>query len=432
MVKQMVKTLLYYTQEMLTFLLILSVFQAFNDIPLFTLSHYLWIAFVFITSASFISLVGKKIKKPYYLYLVLIFVLCFVGIFVWQLTFFSALLLTIYPVCRMNPILHDPLDVDELFKRFIWFISIFILGFVFLTMWSFTYIHELMFIYLIVQVCMLLLGLWMFSYVIYYNDDNLKDMSVVKWFKNQGVLLFVSLSFILLMMVGPYLLKMIKFLILGLLTVLLTIISPVLKVIVNWVYILLTNAPLLKQDKMELDSDDNAQLEWEPFEGPYPVATTIGVLLIVLIIAFIVLFIIFNLLIVPRWKESRVVQPNSSNKLMTKSWRKRGKKLNWAQDEIRRLYQELLFYADKKLIPITSMDTARTWGVEYQATEEMERIWQRINQIYEQKRYGHEPLDEKDIAAFKKEIQLAKKELNRYNKEKKVENKEEKNKKEPK
>lgn len=417
MVKQIVKAMLYYTQEMLTFLLILAVFQAFNDLPLFTLSHYLWIAFVFITSASFISLVGKKIKKQYYLYLMLILVLSIVGVSVWHLSLFTVLLLTIYPVCRIKPILYEQLEVGELFKRFIWFILIFTLGFVFLTMWSFTYIHELMFVYLIVQVCMLLFGLWIHSYVTYYKDDKLKDMPVVEWFRNQGILLFVSLNFILVMIVGPYLLQVFKFVISGLLMVLLAIVSPLLKLVVNWVYILLTNVPQLKQNRMEIDE---TQLELEPFEGTYPVAGTIGVLLIVIIIALILLFLILNLFIVPQWKERRVIKPSSSStNIMRKSMGKRGKKLNWAQDEIRRLYQELLVYADKKLIPITSMDTARTWGAECKATQEMEHTWQRINQIYEQRRYGHEPLDETDIAAFKKEIQLAKIHLTRYNKERK-------------
>lgn len=426
MLKKWITLSIYYIQEMLTYLFALLILFVFTEEPLKFGSYYLWLAFILLIGFPVLMMLKKRVsryREVYYgLFIPILLILAY---FIWDLPLLFCFLLTILPCWRLILLAKEEVDSELVIKRFIWFVFVLITGYLFLRVMSVDIELNFVLSYLWIQFGLLLLGILYNSYVDEREDHG---TSLGHWLKNQSLFLYLSAGFGVLAILASYLLPGLQFILKKIPDVLVWVLNsgPV-KAFLYWLMPEKQLGPGADLPVIEL----NFEIDEEELEELEEVSTGIldyliligGIFVSILIIVFIVSILVVFIRKVYNRKDS--TQKKQGVRTSTDGLRgapkHQGRKPAWAQDEIRRLYQSLLIYADQKGEMIGNRHTARTWVLPYQASERENQIWDKINRIYEQKRYSETPLDEEDVKSFKKDIQQAKSELSQYHKEKKKE-----------
>lgn len=428
MLKQWITASIYYVQETLAFLLVIVTFFTFTEQAFLASSYYLWFGFVLLVGLPVLSMVHQQEpKRVAMLYGVFAVIFILLAYLIWEMSFFVAIVFTGFAWWRLVAATKRDIDAELVIRRFISFVIVLIVAYFFIQIMDVAMDLWHVYAYLWIEFGLLLFGILYSSYL----DERKEHGTKLKdWLKNQSLLLFLGGGFTFLAVIISLFLPSIQALVRRIPDILVWILnSEPVRAFLFWLMPHEQYKPRNREEEVQLN-------EFEISEEDLEEVATSGLfesILLVLGIAFFIFVAVATLYIlylVIRGLWSRITirleddtQSVKGSRQHARSLKEPKGKVNWAQDEIRRQYQNLLLFAEQKGQAITNIHTARTWVLPYQATADTKQIWERINDLYEQKRYSETPLSQEDVRGFKEAIQEAKKELSVHVKERKKEEK---------
>ncbi|GAA0351779.1 hypothetical protein GCM10008968_03920 [Bacillus horti] len=406
----MIGILISYTQEMLIFMLLLQTLYALLQLEYLSFESYIWLLVIYLVASLTLRLGEKKNIKTNHLVYILLLLMMLMGLIVNIFHFFILFIITAIPLWRLKLLHEQSFTVEAIVKRFLSFVTLLTILFLFLSIFTHAEVQSIMLPYLWVNLGLLLFGIF------YYNYEKVKDspISFWNWLKNQSFLLCLALAWAGLPIFLPYLMMGVQY------------VKNFIAFIVMWV---LSTKPLQSFMYWLMDLDISLNNDWQSEEdstGELEEVENIlneafsssSVMIVLLLIGVAFVLFCMYLIALNVWIKPRVEQKSAAGKKSTTDraaeymgMKNRSRKVNWAKDEVRRLYQDLLIYAQSKGVKITSSHTARTWSMGYEESKEDSALWDSIHTFYEQKRYSDQEVIKQDIEGFKKEINQAKKNL---------------------
>jgi hypothetical protein len=429
--KQAITAFFYYSQEMLIYLLVSITFFTLNqDIVLALDSTLSWLLFIYLSGVIPLVVMKKSWASFWFYFHFPIVFIC--GLWIWSFSFVDLAILLLFPFWRMIHLLETPAKPAFLYKRFIMFSGLLLVSYFIINTMSFVDLHTTFSTLLWIQFSILILGLLSFQYL---HALETTGVTLLKWLQRQAILFYIAITLGFVFIVGPLLIPVFRYIVYDIPgKIFAALASYEGTTFFDWLFKFID---LFRKENSSLETEGGeGRQEWELLEDvleqesmvPEWVNQTLLFLVQGGIILFVVLFlyyIIRNFYFVPQASKTqgeKSFEP-SAGKKQSKSWFRRP---NWAKDEVRRLYQGLIVYSQKKGEEIKASDTAREWSNPYTIQQGPPDLWLTINQLYEQKRYSNTPLTEGDVNQFKADVQMAKKELDRYYKKKQQDEKEKK------
>jgi hypothetical protein len=416
--KRLTSAFLYYTMEMVIFLLVLLVLYTIIRVPFPMMENVGWLVFVFVFLISLAFLKNEQKKLGLGIYLILI---TLSGVFIWKFAFLALAVLVGVPFWRIATLLRISIRPALLINRFILSIGIilscyfFVLANVNIDKMDTSVLKDSLPFFMWGQFMLLILGLTWINYV---NMNQLTGVSIKCWLKHQSFTALIALGMVVLVMGSFLLLPVLQFIVFespGIIFELLA--SEKMFLFINdlvewlrWEREISDYEAIGNMDECE-DCTENKPLytgskdsKW--VQNLFQQVFQIGVLLAV---GFLIYFILKRIYSMPekqteKFKEQYyAIEKESNNK---------EKRIKWAKDEVRKLYQSLLIHIKKREEAFENSRTAREWS--HRFSERHPDLWERITTQYEQKRYSSTSLTSQDIKDFKQEIKIAKKEINQY------------------
>lgn len=422
--KQSITAFFYYSQEMLIYLLVSITFFTLNQDIVIALDRTLsWLLFIYLSGVIPFVLMKKSWKAVWFYIHFPILVIA--GLLIWNFSIIDLGVLLLIPFWRMIHLLETPAKPAFLYGRFIWFAGFLLVCYFLMNTMSFVDMNTTFSTLLWIQFSVLILGLLSFQYLTAFETTG---VPILKWLRRQIILIYIAISLGIVAIVGSFLIPVFRYIafeIPG--KVFDAMASYEGTTFFDWLFLFIDR---FRKGNSSVESDGGGELEeWELLEDVMKQESMVPewvnqVLLLLVqggVILFVILFLYYivrNFYFVPQASKTmgeRTPIDPSAGKKDRRSWFSRP---NWAKDEVRRLYQGLIIYSQKKGEEIRSSDTAREWSSPYGAEQGPPELWSKINQIYEQKRYSNTPLTDSDVSQFKEDVQIAKKELDHYYKKK--------------
>jgi hypothetical protein len=416
--KRSISAFLYYTMEMVIFLLVLFVLYTIIRVPFPMMEHVRWLVFVFVLAIPLDFLKDEQKKLGLGMYLILIILS---GVFIWKFAFLALAVLVGVPFWRIATLLRISIQPALLINRFILstgiilFCYFFVLANVNIDKMDTSVLKDSLPFFMWGQFLLLIVGL---TWINYINMNQLTGVSLKRWLKHQSFTALIAVGMVVLVIGCFFLLPVLQFIVFetpGIMFELLAYEKMFLFIHdliewLRWEREISDYEAIGNMDECE-DCAENKPLytgskdsKW--VQNLFQQVFQIGVLLAV---GFLIYFILKRIYSMPekqteKFKEQRYVTEIESNN--------KEKRVKWAKDEVRKLYQSLLIHIRKREETFENSRTAREWS--HRFSEGHPDLWKRITHLYEQKRYSSTPLTSQDIKDFKIEIKKAKKETNRY------------------
>lgn len=431
MLKQTISAFFYYSQEMLIYLLVsITFFTLSQDMVIAQDRTLTWLLFIYLSGVIPFVLMKKSWRPFWFCIHFLILVIC--GFWIWSFSIIDIGVLLLFPFWRMIHLLETPAKITSLYKRFLWFASLLLVCYFLINTMSFVDMNTTFSTLLWIQFSVLILGLLAFQYL---NAFETTGVHLLKWLHRQAILVYIAIALGVVVILGPFLIPVFRYIVYDIPgKVFDALASYEGTTFFDWLFQIIK---LFRKENSSIESEaGEGRQEWELLDDVMAQESIVPewinqVLLLlvqgglILLVILFLYYIVRNFYFVPqagRTKGEKSFEP-SAGKKESKSWFRRP---NWAKDEVRRLYQELIVYSQKEGEEIKASDTAREWSKPYTVEQGPPGLWSTINQLYEQKRYGNTPLTEVDVNQFKEDVQMAKKELNQYYKKKRQDEKEKK------
>jgi hypothetical protein len=405
---------------MLTFLLLVVTFLTLNQDEFIPTFHYVgWIVFVYVSGVLPFAFMKRGWQNIWF-YVHFLILIGF-GVLVWEFSFINLLILLTLPFWRMVHLLETPAKPAFLYQRFIWFAGLLLCCYFMIRTMSSENLNGTFIPLLWIQFSLLIVGVMSINYI---NAYQATGSTLKNWLKSQSFIIYLILGFGVLAGIGTYLLPVLRFIVFGIPEAIYQfLVSGRLDALFAWLYIeelqidnesTGSNSATGREEWQLLDDvleQDSMIPEW--VNQALLILVQVGVVLGIILLLY---YIIRNFYFVPSIQGRKRVEDQrfatqAHGKKRSRSWFKR---TELARDEVRRLYQSLLLYAQKKGEEIKPSNTAREWSAPFVVEKEYPELWSKINQLYEQKRYSPIPLKEGDISQFKEEIEWAKKEIDHY------------------
>jgi hypothetical protein len=429
--KRSISAFFYYMMEMVIFLIVLQFLFTISraDFPL--MAYMSWLGYVFVTGVLPLSFIKgtavseSPISAPLDLRRIWLYVhlalMIFSGIFIWEFPFFTLAVLVLIPYWRMVALLKAPVQPALLINRFICFVGlllfcyVYILATVTVVKTNTTLLKESLPIFMWTQFFILLAGLlWMY----YITMKESSGVSFKQWLKGQSLTALIALGLIVIVFIGFLTLPFLQFVVTDLPGIVFTMLASerVFSFIDN-----ITNFFEFKPSapgggEVAMDCiecpEKEMQLDETKIENEWIKNLLLPIFQVVVFLGVggVLYLLIRKLYLVP---EKQMEKSEGQHRYATAVQRdKEEKRIKWAKDEVRKLYQSLLVYIQKREEAVKISNTAREWSQRF--AHEQPQLWNRINQTYEQKRYSKDPLSAQDIKDYKQEIKQAKKEVSQY------------------
>lgn len=395
------------------------------------LDHTLsWLLFIYLSGV--IPFVLMKLSWKRFWFYVHFPILVIGGLWIWSFSIIDLGVLLLFPFWRMIHLLETPGRPAFLYKRFIWFASLLLVCYFIINTMSFVDMNPTFSTLLWVQFSVLILGLLSFQYL---NAFESTGISLLKWLRRQTILIYIAISLGVVAVVSPFLIPVFRYIVYDIPgKIFAALASYEGTTFFDWLLLFIDR---FRKENSSIESEGGGKRgDWELLEDIIEqesmVPEWINQILLLLVQGGIILFVILFIYYIvrkfyfvqqaSRAKGERTSIESSAGQKEPRSWFRRP---NWAKDEVRRLYQGLIVYSQKKGEEIRPSDTAREWSSPYYGVEQGPlELWNKINKMYEQKRYSNTPLTNSDVTQFKEDVQIAKKELDHYYKKKRQDEKE--------
>lgn len=414
MPKQALISFLYYAQEMGILLLLITSFGLGPEVDgAFYISHLIWFMLIYGLVVLPLFLI-QSAQKQWTIYLFLILFAC--GNLIWGFSTPYLLLVLLVPMWRISRIIDSTPEQSELMARMIVFCAVSAVCYLI----GYTMIKDAASLghfplYMAVQFILLLFGVYLFDYI---RAKERSDISVRQWLQGLSLVTYLgfglgALAFFIALLL-PYvraLLAKIPDLIIWFFH--LPFITRLFEWLFGWMEGIRLESPEKRIEEppgMDIGQTSEAEIASWLVTG----SSLLIQLLIFIAIGYGVYVLYKNIILSRRRSVQEIAGERFKAAGQQQDPTRSRRKIHKARDEVRRLYQSLLLYAQKKGQHFPAGVTAREWVQPYIKEDQTQTLWQRINTTYEKRRYSKHSLTSDELETFRKQVKMAKKELNKY------------------